>query len=279
MSLQLTILCENSVERILPGGLIAEHGFACHLHSTDGDYLFDTGSGLGLQHNCKQLGIDLSVLRGIVLSHGHCDHTGGLLTALQQSSSLPVYAHPKLFGPRYSGGAKQQREIGLPWPRADLERCGAQFQLSRRAQRLTEQLLLSGEIPRKQQTAHLDPQLYIKDPAGQEKVDPLADDMSLFITTEKGLVILLGCAHAGLYNIIEHAREVTGLKKIHMLLGGTHLKASTEEHLASTIEQLDQYDIDWIGASHCTGLRQSQKLANHFGERFFYASVGTVLEI
>ncbi len=279
MNLKLTILCENSVERILPGGLIGEHGFACLLRSDRGAYLFDTGSGLGLAHNCEQLGIDLTDLKGVILSHGHCDHSGGLPVALQQHTVLPVFAHPDVFHRRYSGRPGQQRQIGLPWSRAELESLGADLQLSRKPQQLSEQIFLSGEIPRRWPTGSLDRQLFVKDPQGHDRPDPLSDDLSVFIRTDQGLVILLGCAHAGLQNILAHAQEVTGEKKIHLLLGGTHLKGNNQEQIAATIAMLESYHVERIGASHCTGLGPAVQLANHFGERFFHASVGAMVEI
>ncbi len=278
MSLQLTILCENSVEQILPGGLIGEHGFACHLRTIAGDFLFDTGSGLGLLHNCAQLGIDLSSLQGVILSHGHADHCGGLLDVLQQTGPIPVYGHPDLFTIRYSRSNNRQRDISISWPQAELERKGADFRLQETPLQLTAQLLISGEIPR-QQTGGQDPNLCITDKSGQQVPDPLNDDLSLYLLCEKGLVILLGCAHAGLCNIIEHAIASTGVENIHLLLGGTHLMACSNEQLTETIEQLDGYSIEKIGGAHCTGRHQARHLAEHFGERFFYASVGTRIEL
>lgn len=278
MKLKLTILCENSVERVSPAGLIGEHGFACHLQTDQGDYLFDTGSGQGLLHNSKRLGIELGRLQGVILSHGHRDHTGGLLPLLEQVGPLPVYAHPNLFSQRFSLNGGEQRPAGIPWSQADLEQAGGIFHLSAPAQKITPQLTASGEIPRIDTVAG-DHNLIVNDAAGNQKTDPLADDQSLYITTEQGLVILLGCAHAGLFNIIEHAIQTTGQRKIRLLLGGTHLKFCSAQQLTTTIERLAEYQIDKIGAAHCTGLLQAQKLAESFGERFFFASVGTEITL
>ena len=138
--------------------------------------------------------------------------------------------------------------------------------------------MASGEIPRRD-LATDDCNLVIIAEDGKSTVDPLKDDQSLYINTDSGLVILLGCAHAGLFNIIEHAIQVTGQEKIHLLLGGTHLKFCDEKHLTANLKKLEEYQIYRIGVSHCTGLRPAQKIAERFGDRFFYASVGTEVQI
>ena len=124
-----------------------------------------------------------------------------------------------------------------------------------------------------------DPNLLSTSKEGVQITDPLRDDLSLFINTDKGLVILLGCAHAGLLNIIDHAIKITGQEKIYMVLGGTHLKFCSEEQMTATLDRLEELDVDKIGASHCTGLRGARMLAERFGKRFFSASVGVEIDI
>ena len=275
MSTGLTILCENSVDRVSPYGLLGEHGFACHLETPEGNFLFDTGGGMTIMNNADKLGIDFSQLQGILFSHGHYDHVGGLQQVLKQTGPIPIYAHPDLFSAHYSSNSGQQVAIGMPWSRTELETLGAQFIFSATPYEITPQLLLSGEVPRRSQAETGDPNLTTVAANGAPVADPLHADLSLFITTAKGLVILLGCAHAGLVNIIDHALQVTGQNKIHMLIGGTHLKFCSEEQLNASLNRLEKLQVDHIGASHCTGLRGAHRLAAHFGERFFNATVGT----
>lgn len=274
MSLKLTILCENSVERVSPLGLMGEHGFACHLQTPHGNFLFDTGGGQTIIPNSEKLGIDLNNLQGLIFSHGHLDHTGGLQQVLERSDPIPIYAHPDMFSVRHSSNGGRLREIGIPWSRAELEQMGAEFQLDKMPQQIAPGLTLSGEIPRVSSCETGDPNLVLMTDQGTSIRDPLLDDYSLFIDSPKGLVILLGCAHAGVLNIIEHACKVTGQNKIHMLLGGTHLKFSSQQQLDVTLNRLEELQIDKIGVSHCTGLRQAQILAERFGDKFFNATVG-----
>ncbi|MDX2479198.1 MAG: MBL fold metallo-hydrolase [Desulfuromusa sp.] len=279
MSIRLTILCENSVDQVSPYGLLGEHGFSCHLQTPSGNFLFDSGGGMTILNNAKLLGIDFTKLQGIIFSHGHLDHTGGLKQVLEKTGEIPIYAHPDLFSEHYSKNSGKTHMIGVPWSQAELEKLGAEFIFSAAPHIVTPELLLSGEVPRISTVETGDPNLLSISTLGEQITDPLHDDLSLFITTDKGLVILLGCAHAGLLNIIDHAIKVTGEKKIYMVLGGTHLKFCSEEQMTATLERLEGLDVDLIGASHCTGLRGARMLAERFGERFFSASVGVEIEI
>ncbi len=279
MSVHLTVLCENTVERVDPTGLLGEHGFACHLQTPHGNFLFDTGGGQTIIPNSEKLGIDLKNLQGIIFSHGHLDHTGGLQQVLEITGPIPVYAHPELFSVRHSSNGHKLRAIGIPWSREELELLGTDFRLDKAPRQIAPGLTLSGEIPRLSSSETGDPNLVLLTTAGVSVSDPLWDDYSLFIDSPNGLVILLGCAHAGVLNIIEHARKVTGQDKIHMLLGGTHLKFSSQQQIQATLDKLEELQIDRIGVSHCTGLRQAQILAGRFGDSFFNATVGMEVNV
>ena len=279
MSNRLTILCENSVDQVSPYGLLGEHGFSCHLQTPAGNFLFDTGGGMTIMNNAELLGIDFTRLQGIMFSHGHFDHTGGLRQVLEKTGKIPIYAHPDLFSKHFSKNSGKMHNIGIPWPQVELEELGADFKFSTTPQKVTPDLLLSGEVPRISKVETGDPNLLSLAEDGTQITDPLHDDLSLFIHTDKGLVILLGCAHAGLLNIIDHAIKLTGERKIHMVLGGTHLKFCSEEQMAATLDRLEELDVDLIGASHCTGLRGARMLSERFGQRFFSASVGVEIDI
>lgn len=279
MKMKLTILCENCVEKASPYGLLGEYGFSCLVETTSGTYLFDTGGGLTIINNADRLGIDLSRLNGIILSHGHFDHTGGLKLVLEKTGPVAVYAHPDLFGRRFSSHGGPLRNIGIAWNQKELEILGAAFQLSEDPVEIAENLLLSGRIPRTNPYETGDSKLVIEVAQGKLDRDPLEDDLSLFLRTDKGLVLLLGCAHAGLMNIFDHAIAVTGEKRIHAVIGGTHLMFCDETQLKATMDRLEREDISHIGASHCTGRNGSLALAARFKERFFSATVGASLEV
>lgn len=277
MTTRITILCENSVAR--PGGLIAEHGFAALIETPSSTVLFDTGQGFGLLHNAQEMNLDLQKISSVVLSHGHTDHSGGLSVLLNHlQRPLAVVAHPDLFSDRYWRSNFELRSIGMAVPRAELEGQGASFSLGCDYQQLTENLYCSGEVPRRTDFEKGDPHLVIPDGNGGYALDPLRDDLSLALTTDKGLVILLGCAHAGVINIIEHFREKSGEERICALIGGTHLGPASEEEFQTTLAALKRYRIGKIGLSHCTGLNRGAQLFQEFAGRSFFAAAGTVLE-
>jgi 7,8-dihydropterin-6-yl-methyl-4-(beta-D-ribofuranosyl)aminobenzene 5'-phosphate synthase len=277
MTTRITILCENSVSR--PGGLIAEHGFAALIETPAASVLFDTGQGFGLINNVQEIGRDLSQISAVVLSHGHHDHSGGLPMLLDHlHRPVSVVAHPDIFSDRYWRSNFELRPIGMVTPRAELEGQGALFSLERGYRQLTENLYCSGEVPRRTNFEKSDPHLVIPDGSGGYNLDPLRDDLSLALRTEKGLVIILGCAHAGVINIIEHFREKSGEERICALIGGTHLGPASEEQFQATLTKLKQYSIGRIGLSHCTGLNRGAQLFQEFAGRSFFAAAGTVLE-
>lgn len=277
MTTRITILCENSVAR--PGGLIAEHGFAALIETAQDSILFDTGQGFGLINNAQEIGRNLSAVSTVLLSHGHTDHTGGLPGLLEHlQRPLQIVAHPDVFTERYWRSNFELRPIGMVAKRGELERKGATFALGCDYQQLRENLYCSGEVPRRTNFEKGDPHLVIADGHGGYCPDPLRDDLSLAITTHQGLVILLGCAHAGVINIIEHFREKSGEERIYALIGGTHLGPAPEEQFQVTLSKLKSYRLGKIGLSHCTGLNRGAQLYQEFAGRSFYAAAGTVLD-
>lgn len=277
MATRITILCENSVSR--PGELIGEHGFAALVETPDSSTLFDTGQGFGLIQNAREIGEDLQQISSLILSHGHSDHTGGLPLLLDYlQRTLPVLAHPDLFVERYWRSEFEQRSIGISTQRHELEARGASFSLTDSFMEISTNLYCSGEVPRCTPFEKGDPHLVVPDGCGGYRQDPLRDDLSLGLRTAKGLVILLGCAHAGVINIIECFREKTGEERIHALIGGTHLGPVAEEQFQATLAALKGYRINRIGLSHCTGLNRAAQIYQEFPGRCFFAAAGTVLD-
>jgi 7,8-dihydropterin-6-yl-methyl-4-(beta-D-ribofuranosyl)aminobenzene 5'-phosphate synthase len=271
-----TILCENCVFGNV--GAIAEHGWAVFIETNQGNFLFDTGQGKAIINNAQYFNKDLSTIKGIIISHHHIDHTGGLLSVLEKAGKVNMYSHPDLFKDSYIIEGGNERHIGIPFRREVLESRGAKFKFNTDFKEIRPNLLLSGEVPRKTKFEKGDKRLLLKTKKGYIK-DSVFDDQTLVISTKKGLIIILGCSHAGIVNILNYVIQKTGQQHIRAIIGGTHLGTATEETREKSIQALKKFDIEKIGVSHCTGLETSVRLFQEFGDHFFFCNVGTVIEI
>ncbi len=279
MEIRITLLCENLVGRLVGSG---EHGFSVFVETHQGNYLFDTGNGHSIVGNSLALNKDLKTVRKIFLSHGHYDHTAGLPEVLKLKGRVDVHVHPDVFIDRIhilqEEGQEKKRFVGLPFKKSYLEFLGANFLMNKDHTEVEKGLFLTGEVPRKTSFEKPDGRLF-SERDGKIAQDIFADDQSLAIDTEKGWVLILGCAHSGLINIINHVIGKTGKERFHAVLGGTHLDFLTPEQLEDTISILKKMNIERIGASHCTGMRAAFRLHQEFGTQFFYGCVGSVLEV
>ncbi len=279
MTTRITILCENTAG--IPFGVIGEHGFSCYVETEKGNYLFDTGQGLGLARNAAVLGKDLGQIRCVMISHGHYDHTGGLPDVLRFKSPLDVYGHPGMFIERVgqSKNNASRRFIGIPYRREYLESLGARFRFETGMKEVGPGVWLTGEIPRNSPFEKPDPNMIAIGADGREiQPDSVPDDLSMIVESEKGLILVLGCAHAGMINIINHVMETTKRDRIYAIIGGTHLGFAEDAQFDETLRLLDEYQVEKIGVSHCTGQARASAMHARLKDRFFFGSVGTVLE-
>lgn len=275
MHLRITTLAENTAAKL---GVLAEHGLSMLVEVDDLCLLLDTGQTDTVVHNARVLGVDLSRVQHIVLSHGHLDHTGGLMKVLAETGEVTVHAHAEVWRPRYGvRGVAKPRYAGLPHLREQLESMGATFRLSDGPDRITDRVMTTGAVPRTTSFEHVDADLKVKTPRGLEQ-DEVPDDQSLLVKTPKGLVVLSGCAHSGIVNTLTCARQVGGESRVFAVLGGTHLGFASAEQLEKTVVALRDFQIEKIGVSHCTGMVGAVALARAYGDRFFFNNVGTVTE-
>lgn len=276
--LKVTVLVENTVGA--PLGLVGEWGLALLIETPEARILLDTGAQGHVVDNAALLGVDLRTVDALVLSHGHYDHTGGLKAFLAVRGRLPVYAHPRLFDLHYST-APQKHYIGVPFRLAELKSLGADFVWVGEPREIAPGLWVSGKVPRRTSFEKGDTRLIaLADPDDESgRADPLDDDMSLYAVTRAGLVVILGCAHAGVVNIVEHARKVTGVDRVYGIIGGTHLGPVGEEQRRATIDYLQKLGLQVLAANHCTGLPTIATLAQAFGPRFKYAPAGATFEL
>ncbi len=277
MNFRITVLCENSVGPL--SGTLGEHGFSALIEPSDGDpLLFDTGQGLTLLHNARRMNKDLSGVRQVVISHGHYDHAGGLKPLLAECGAKQVFCHPSVFSPRFRGkDTGKCYPIGIPVGREELEEAGALFDFSKEFRAIAPGMYLTGEVPRVTDFETGDQGIY-RDRTGQD-LDITPDDQSLVLETGKGLVLILGCCHAGLINTLEHVAYMTGRRDIYAVIGGTHLGFCSHEQIDKTVDALRILGIKKLAASHCTGFAASARLSRELPKEFQVAMVGYSVEV
>ena len=265
--------------------LVAEHGFAALVTATSGNtsesLLFDAGlSKNGLIHNMDVLEIRPKELHAIVLSHGHADHTQGLMGMLERvgSRKMPLLLHPDAFLERklrFPDG----HEINLPPPdRRLLSQDGIELIEERGPSYLLSGLVLvTGQIHRATPFEQGFPIHYARI-ADQWQQDPsIHDDQAVVLHVKnKGLVILTGCGHAGAINTIRYAQELTGVQKVYAVIGGLHLTGALFERIIPpTIAALKELNPALIVPAHCTGWKATHAIARELPEVFVPNSVGT----
>jgi 7,8-dihydropterin-6-yl-methyl-4-(beta-D-ribofuranosyl)aminobenzene 5'-phosphate synthase len=265
--------------------LLAEHGFSCLVEIERGGravrVLFDAGlTPDGLVENMRRLEIAPGDIDIIVLSHGHWDHTTGMDGLVRQlgRASLPVFIHPE-FWSRRRVAIPGRSAVELPsTSRTALEGAGFQIVESERPSFLLDgALLVTGEVDRTTEFERGHP-FFEAHRDGRWRPDPLIlDDQALVARVRgQGLVVLTGCGHSGIVNILRHVRTLTGEDRVHAVIGGFHLGGAVfEPIIGPTCDALAEIAPDHLVPCHCTGWKAIHAIAARFPEAFIQNSVGT----
>ncbi len=263
----------------------AEHGFSMLIRVFSKNkstcVLFDTGgSPNGMVENAKRMDISLSEVECVVLSHGHYDHFGGLLAAVKAvgKADLPIIVHKNMFKTRGSASSKGTVRKYPEFP-TEAQLSPARLISTKRPSLTADgRVCITGEIPRKTsfETGYTQHKAFV---SGSWKSDPwILDERAIAINIKgKGLVVLSGCAHAGIMNTISYAQQITGTKKVYAVMGGFHLAGKEfESRIEQTVEELQRINPKLIAPSHCTGWRAMCAIAQTFPKGFVWNSVGNL---
>jgi len=309
-SLEIAMLVDNRIDALLPGeeqvrrnpwvrgvsnpvidspetivSLMAEHGFAALVTIIAGgarhSLLFDAGlSPNGLIDNMDRLQVDPKDIEAVVLSHGHFDHTGGLAGLINRLgiTNKPLLAHPRSYTQRRTAPPDVE-PLPLPPPsRSALEGAGFEiFDTRDPALLFHDALVVTGEVPRVTGFEQGFPFFQAFENGAWEPEPHLADDQAIVVNVQnRGIVVLTGCGHAGIVNIVRRAQALTGEERVLGILGGFHLSgAYFTPFIPLVVDALREIGPAMIVPAHCTGFRAEQALAAAFPEAYVQNSVGT----
>ncbi len=268
--MKLKIMVENHT--FIDQYYLGEPGFSCYLEDGDERILMDTGYSDVLVKNARSMGVDLSALTTLVLSHGHNDHTGGLMPLAESValSGVRLLAHPDCFSHKEASG----EDIGTPFSTEDLVK-HCTLTLSQAPVAITQRLFYLGEIPRRFSFEdHSEVGKTYED--GCLVPDVVRDDTALAYQTDQGIFVITGCSHSGICNILEQAKVVCGDSRILGVIGGFHL-FSVDERVKRTIEYLKGEDISALYPCHCVSFKV--KAAIHQVIPIHEVGVGLTLSI
>ena len=280
-SLKVTVLVEDSAPYESP--LLGQHGLSLLLEAErEGDVrriLVDVGQSPDtLLHNVGRLGRSLGEIDAVVLTHCHYDHTQGLARVLKATgkTEIPVIAHPSLFRPNFIT-APFLRHVGVmqgDGPDGVLAAGGRLFPVVGPFQ-LMPGFVTTGEVPRVTDFEEVGIPLSTLDATGRVVQDSMTDDLAVVARVkDRGAVVVTGCSHAGIVNILKHA--VRPGERVAGIIGGLHLVEASEERIAKTVAALSEFSPSLVAAGHCTGFRAQAAIYAAFGDRFATMGSGTV---
>ena len=261
--LQITSLMDDA----LTGrkDLLCEHGLSMHIAYHGHKILFDCGSSEKTLYNAKKLGLDLSKLDAVVLSHSHYDHAGGFRFLAEQYPVRRVYTGPGFFDAKYSRSENCYKTLSAGFDREFLAELGIGHCLVEGMEAIFPGLWAISGFPRTEPMETI-PQRFLRLGAAGLVPDDFRDETCLALETGRGIVLLVGCAHPGILNMARHVRTVLG-KPIAAIFGGTHLIEADAQRIEYTIHALRQMGVTLLGLNHCSGqqaevlLRQREGIA------------------
>ena len=242
--------------------------------------LFDSGQGLALENNLEAMNIDPAGIHSVALSHGHYDHTGGLEFLIKKNPGIEIYLHPEAPGKKYKKYPSGKfKDIGMtPEVREAVNNLSkSRLHLSAQPKDIFPGITLTGEIPRVTDFEDAGGDFFLE--KNEDNKDEILDDQSLFFETPEGLFVILGCAHAGVVNILKHIQKITDGKPIYGVMGGMHLVHADDHRISHTINFFRKLDIRFLIPGHCTGETAVHAMKLNFPDQFRPLVTGETIEL
>jgi len=273
---KITTLIENKKGEHL--GLEEEHGLSFFIEVDNKKLIFDTGKTDAFLKNAEKLQINLSEIDEVILSHGHYDHTGGVKSLVKKlGKSFSLYAHEDIFVKKYKVEKESMKFLGNDFDKEWLVNNNVKVNsVKEDVTKVTDKIYIVTNFDRVTKFEKNNP-IYKVENVNDYIIDDFHDEVSVVIQTAKGLVVVLGCSHPGIVNILKTIIKRFG-NNIHTIIGGTHLVGATLERIKETIEFINENDIKCIGVSHCTGLAAVLEFEKTLGDRYFYNCTGMILD-
>ena len=264
--------------------LRAEHGLAHHVEVTRGRetarIAFDFGLTPGaMTHNFQELGLDAGAIDALALSHGHSDHFGGLLGFLsahrrQMRPELRFYGHPNHYVARFMERDGDRVSLGR-LDRGDVARWDLDVVDVPEPVVLAEGVLLSGEMRAPEPYEAIPPSLRMEEDGALVQDTFIGEQTLIAHVRDRGLVVVTSCSHRGIVGICRHATRVSGVPKIHAVIGGFHLSGLDAERIDRVVEALRGFEVDYLVPQHCTGAEALVRLAQRMGQELVVSSTGS----
>ena len=278
MNFKITTLIEDNPSINLK--LYNEHGLSIYIEIDEIKILFDTGKSGDFIKNAELLKVDLNKLDYVLLSHGHYDHSGGFRKLVDEAyNSYKLIVGKRFFNAKYKVlEGNIYKYIGNSFDKEYIKQNNIQIKyIEEDIFYINENIMIFSNFKRNNDFELINKKFQIKQDENYI-LDNFSDEIVLAIKFHKGLIVILGCSHVGIVNILETIIERTGMP-IYGIIGGTHLIEADELRLNSTISFLKEKDIEILGMSHCTGQKAVEEIKRQFENRFLYNNTGSVIKI